>query len=163
MCKAISGNNGIEVILSGGAVVGIYSNGIYVSRDIDLVNAKFADRREIALTMEVIGFTPAGRHFEHPESDQIIEFPPGPVSIGDEKIEKFNEFKLETGVLCLLSPTDCVKDRLSHYYHWGDQQCLAQAILVSVNWDIDLNDVREWSIREGKEAMFEKISKELEG
>lgn len=35
---------GIEVVLSGGTVVGLYSHGKYVTKDIDLVNAQFADR-----------------------------------------------------------------------------------------------------------------------
>ena len=30
--------------------------------------------------------------------------------------------------LGLLSPTDCVKDRLAAFYHWKDQQSLEPAI-----------------------------------
>lgn len=35
-------NAGVYVVLSGGAAVGIYSDGTYDSRDIDFVNAGFA-------------------------------------------------------------------------------------------------------------------------
>ena len=114
----------IEVVLSGGAVVGIYSDGKYVSKDIDLVNAQFVERHRIESAMQEIGFIPVGRHFEHPNSDQIIEFPTGPLSLGSDKVTQINEIVMETGILRTLSPTDCVKDRLSHYFHWGDQQCL---------------------------------------
>ena len=36
----------IEVILSGGAAVGIYSRGAYISKDIDLVNTHFTRRKK---------------------------------------------------------------------------------------------------------------------
>lgn len=152
----------INVVLSGGAVVGIYSDGKYVSKDIDLVNAQFADRRRIETAMQKIGFKPVGRHFEHPDSDQIIAFPSGPLSLGSDKVTQVNEIKLETGILRMLSPTDCVKDRLSHYFHWGDRQCLVQAKLVAANQPIDFNDVRKWSMREGKGAVYEEIKKDIE-
>lgn len=153
--------HGIEVVLSGGAVVGVYSNGTYVTKDIDLVNVQFTNRRKMSSAMREIGFIPVGRHFEHPESDQVIEFPPGPLSMGENKVNDINEISLDTGVLRALSPTDCVKDRLAHYYHWGDQQCLIQAQLVAANHNIDLDSVREWSIREGKEAEYEQIKDKL--
>jgi hypothetical protein len=38
---------GIEVVLSGGAAVGIYSNNLYVSKDLDFVNVYAANRRTI--------------------------------------------------------------------------------------------------------------------
>ena len=152
----------IEVILSGGAVVGIYSESKYVSKGIDLVNTQFVDRRRIKIAMQEIGFKPVGRHFEHPDSDQIIEFPSGPLSLGSDKVTQLNEIVLETGILRTLSPTDCVKDRLSHFFHWGDQQCLVQAKLVAANHPIDFNDVRKWSMREGKGAAYEEIAEDIE-
>jgi hypothetical protein len=39
-------NSGLYVVLSGGAAVGIYSDGEYVSGDIDFVNAGFASRKK---------------------------------------------------------------------------------------------------------------------
>jgi hypothetical protein len=102
-----------------------------------------------------------GRHFQHPESNQVVDFPPGPLTIGKEKVTDSVEIDLDTGVLRVLSPTDCVKDRLSHYYHWGDQQCLIQAKLISDNHSIDLEDIREWSIREGMGSTFEQIQSYL--
>lgn len=63
---------GIDVILSGGAAVGIFTGGKYVSIDIDLINVKFAQREAIEEVMDEIGFISIGRHFEHPHTDQII-------------------------------------------------------------------------------------------
>ena len=48
----------------------------------------------------------------------------------------------------LLSPTDCVKDRLAAFYHWKDQQSLEQAVLVARTNEIDLGEVERWSRKE---------------
>ena len=150
-------SQGIEVVLSGGATVGIYSNGQYVSKDIDLVNVQFAERRAIEFVMKEIGFIPVGWHFEHRDTDHIIEFPPGPLTLGNDRVEKLNEITLETGMLELLTPSDSVKDRLAHYFHWGDRQCLVQAQLIAANHKIDIQAVRDWALREGKGDAFDEI------
>jgi len=153
---------GIDVVLSGGAAVGIYSQGEYVSKDIDFVNTNFTRQDKIEKAMEEIGFIPSGRHFEHPNSNHIVEFPPGPLQFGDGRVEYISELEFETGMLQVISPTDCIKDRLAHYYHWGDRQCLAQAVIVASKHQINLNEVQEWSISEGKLDEFNQIKTDLE-
>ena len=81
------------------------------------------------------------RHFKHPDSEFYVEFPPGPLSLGGELPAATNEIELPTGKLELLSPTDCVKDRLAAYYHWKDRQGLEQAALVAEEKDIDLDEI----------------------
>ena len=157
------GAKGIDVVLSGGAVVAIYTSGKYISPDIDLVNRYSAKRSVIKSAMEELGFQEAGRHFEHPDSEFFVEFPPGPLSLGEENIIRIVELEMETGILRVISPTDCVKDRLAWYYHDGDRQCLSQAILVSNEHQIDIGEIREWSEGEGKLEEFEKIKAQLEG
>ena len=152
---------GITVILSGGATVSVYTLNKYVSADVDLVNVNFADRKKIKAAMEEIGFHEEDRHFTHPHSNHIVEFPPGPLAVGDEMVKDINKIKLATGILRLISPTDCVKDRLSWYYHLNDRQCLYQAIQVAQKHDIDLNEIQRWSEGEGKLNEFKKIKKEL--
>jgi hypothetical protein len=154
---------GIETILSGGAAVALYSRNKYVSLDLDLVNAYFAKPAHIRGVMEQIGFYEVGRHFKHPESRYIIEFPPGPLSVGGEPVTRIDELKFSVGTLRVISPTDCVKDRLAAYYHWGDQQCLIQAILVSKESDVDLEEIQRWSISEDWIEQFNKIRKKLIG
>jgi hypothetical protein len=109
--------NGIEVVLSGGASVSIYTRGKYVSADLDLVNLHAASRRDLKTAMASIGFLEAGRHFKHPDTAPIVEFPPGPLSVGTEPVEAVRQFNLPTGILTVISPTDSVKDRLAAYYH----------------------------------------------
>jgi hypothetical protein len=154
---------GIDVVLSGGASVAIYSKNIYVSQDLDLVNIRFAKEGAIKAAMQQIGFREEGRHFRHPESETIIEFPPGPLAVGAEPVKSVDELQLPTGTLRIISPTDCVKDRLTSYYHWGDRQALSQAILVAQHCEIDLKEVARWSTAEGKRKEYANIRGSLVG
>ena len=122
---------GISVILSGGAAVAIYTENKYVSADIDLVNVNFVNRKKIVEAMKEIDFSEKNRYFIHPDTKHIVEFPPGPLSVGEEPVKRIIEIKFSTGLLRVISETDCVKDRLAAYYFWNDQQSLAQAILVA--------------------------------
>jgi hypothetical protein len=155
--------SGIEVVLSGGAGVTLYSRGKYVSKDLDLVNIYSRDRKTIRFCMMEIGFREHGRYFKHPDSDFIIEFPPGPLTVGTEPVKDVREIVLSTGILRVISPTDCVKDRLAAFYHWGDNQCLAQAAMVCKEKAVDLQEVARWSKAEGKSAEFDGIRDVLMG
>jgi hypothetical protein len=152
---------GIDVVLSGGACVSIYSENRYVSMDLDLVNHHFAKRREIREAMQEIGFREEGRHFTHQETDFFVEFPAGPLAVGEEPVKHIDEIRLDTGVLRLISATDCVKDRLAAYYHWNDAQSLEQAVLVAQAKEIDLDEVERWSEVEGKLDEFKRIRRRL--
>jgi hypothetical protein len=154
-------DSGLHVVLSGGAAVRIYSNGEYVSSDIDLVNARFASRDRIEKSMMELGFIPKGQHFEHPETEHIIEFPPGPLQFGDGKVKIVDKMKFDTGILRIISPTDCIKDRLAHYYYWGDRQCPQQATMVASRHDINIKELRDWSKGEGKFEEFKRIQNDL--
>lgn len=152
---------GIEVVLSGGAAVAIYTNNKYVSKDLDLINIYGVNRRKIRDVMIVVGFYEEGRYFRHPDSQFFVEFPPGPLAIGEERVQQVIERRLSTGILKVISPTDCVKDRLSAYYHWGDQQSLLQATLVAQRNKINIDEIRRWSLAEGKLQEFERIKGRL--
>ena len=148
--------NGIEVVLSGGAATAYYSNNQYVSYDLDLVNKFSVSRKRIEKFMNEIGFYEQERYFKHPESKFFVEFPPGPLTVGLEPVGAIESIPMATGTLRILSATDCVKDRLAAFYHWGDRQCLHQAILVSQEISVDLAEIERWSIKEGKENEFKQ-------
>ncbi|MFO7891148.1 MAG: hypothetical protein R6V04_12530 [bacterium] len=151
----------IDVILSGGACVTFYSNNKYVSMDLDLINISFTKRHDIREAMKEIGFTEEARYFIHPETKFFVEFPPGPLAVGEEPVRKIDEVKQSTGLLRIISSTDCVKDRLAGYYHWKDLQCLEQAVLVAAHAEIDLKEVENWSKKEGMEDKFEYFKAKL--
>lgn len=114
----------LECILVGGACVTIYSQNRYQSYDLDYVT--YEDRSKIKSTLKELGFVQKGRYFYHPDSAFFIEFVTPPVSVGKETIKNYNYL----GAITLLSPTDCVKDRLASFYYWNDRQALEQATMV---------------------------------
>jgi hypothetical protein len=152
---------GIDVVLSGGMAVQIYSANQYTSRDLDLVPLTYGKRRVIKAAMQAIGFREEGRHFTHPATKLLVDFPPGPLTVGDEPVKKIREIRFSTGVLRLISPTDCVKDRLGWYYHMKDRQSLEQAVMVAQNQKIQLREIRRWSEHEGQLGEFQKIEGRL--
>ena len=154
--------NGIDVVLSGGAVVSIYTENRYISLDLDFVPTFLLKRKDLIAAMQGIGFSEQDRYFVHPDTKFFIEFLPSPLAIGSEAVSDVNEIEFSTGNLKLLTPTDCVKDRLSAYYHWGDRQCLEQAILVTNNQIVDFDEVERWSIKEGKQEEFVLFTRRVE-
>ncbi len=148
---------GIDVVLVGGACICIYSDNKYRSFDLDFITTGITSRRTIRRALEEIGFTEEQRYFKHPETDYYIEFPSGPLAIGDEPPGEIATLSYQTGMLRLLSPTDSVKDRLAAYYHWKDRQSLEQAVLVAAGHPVDMDKVRRWSAKEGFAAEFEAI------
>jgi hypothetical protein len=152
---------GIDVVLSGGACVSIYSNDRYVSMDLDLINIYLEKRSKIRMAMREIGFREEGRYFIHHETDFFVEFPAGPLSVGEEPVKKVDEHILDTGTLRIISPTDCVKDRLAAYYHWNDAQSLEQAVLVAQSKKVDLKEIERWSRVERKLKAFQQFKVRL--
>jgi hypothetical protein len=148
-------------VLSGGACVSIYTGNRYQSFDLDFVEMVPSSRRRIEGALLEIGFAEKDRYFMHPDTDFIIEFPAGPLAVGSEPVRRIDAMELPTGTLALLSPTDCVKDRLAAFYHWNDRQCLDQALLVIESMKIDLREVRRWSAVENKSAEYEAIREML--
>jgi hypothetical protein len=140
---------GIDVVLSGGACVSIFTDNRYASYGLDLVLRSSVPKKRIRATMEALGFREDGRHFRHPDNPYIVEFLSPPLSVGEEPVKEILEIRRRGRTLRLLSPTDCVKDRLAAFYHWADRPSLEQAVLVCLAQDVDLKEVRRWSAKEG--------------
>jgi len=151
----------INVVLSGGSCVSIYSREKYVSMDLDFVNEAFTKRLLIKTAMESLGFHEENRYFRHPDTEFLVEFLPGPLGIGEEPVKQINEINTDTGVLRIISPTDCVKDRLAWFYHDNDTECLEQAVLVAETNDVDITEIERWSRVEDKSQVFNRIRHRL--
>ena len=148
---------GINVVLTGGSCVTIYTDNRYQSYDLDFIEEGRAGRKKISLVLKKIGFKERDRYFTHPDTPFFVEFPAGPLAIGDEPIHDVAQLEYATGTLRLLTCTDCVKDRLAHYYHWKDRQCLDQAVMVAAGSEVDLEEIERWSRHEGMEEEFQRI------
>jgi hypothetical protein len=84
--------------------------------------------------------------------------------VGHERIESFQVAELVTdmGTLKLLSPTDCVKDRLLHYYEYDDEQCLEQAKAVARAYRLKWSSLQKWHKGEGYADRFQAFRKQVE-
>ncbi len=76
---------GIRTVLSGGSCVTIWSANAYRSDDIDLIPEGIAQRTRIRAEMLALGFTEERRYFTHAETPLFVEFPAGPLSVGEER------------------------------------------------------------------------------
>jgi hypothetical protein len=160
VCQALH-DAGVTVTLTGGACVSIWSHGKYVSHDLDFIEEGPVPRRQIRAVLASLGFAEQGRHFVHPETRFFVEFPTGPLMVGDERVDRVTERKTVAGNLRLLSPTDCVKDRLAAFFHWNDRQSLEQAIFVAQAQEVDLKEIARWSKSERNEAKFRAFRQRL--
>ena len=151
ICSALK-KHGIETVLTGGACVTIYSGNKYQSLDLDFVTASVEyNAKNILAAMKKLGFGKAAEgFFMRKDCPYIVELIPPPLAIGGEPVKKTSIIHTRGGFLRLLSPTDCVKDRLAAYYHWNDPQSLEQAIMVAQKHTIDLREVKRWSTIERK-------------
>jgi hypothetical protein len=153
--------NKIDVVLCGGACVSLYTSGSYVSLDIDFLDNGVVSRKAIRTVLAAMGFREKGRYFVHPETTFPVEFPRGPAMVGEERPRRIDEMKFSTGTLRLLSPTDCVKDRLTWYYYDNDLQALEQAKAVTQENPVDIDEVERWSRNEGMLEKFLEIKPRL--
>ncbi|NGX49879.1 MAG: hypothetical protein K940chlam5_01484 [Candidatus Anoxychlamydiales bacterium] len=136
----------IESILVGGACVAIYTKNKYQSYDLDYVI--YEEISKLEKPLKELGFKKEGNFFKNKKCIYFIEFVSSPVAIGDQLIKKFQTLKTSFGSIKLLTPTDCVKDRLAAYYYWDDKQSLEQAILVACSQKINLINIKNWSTKE---------------
>jgi len=123
---------GIEVVLVGGLAVEIYSDNIYLTKDIDLIDVSYQRPAELHKAMAAIDFEKKGRIFVNRTTDITVEFPSGPISVGDELVTNTTVVKTPAGEIPVLLVGDVIKDRMAAYFHWQDKPSLVQALAVLV-------------------------------
>lgn len=160
VCSALEADR-VEVVLSGGALVSLYTDNRFQSADLDLIPLGIA--KSVDRTMQRLGFEKKpGRYWSHPHSDFLVEFPPGPVMVGSDPVSAFHERATPAGRLRLLTPSDCVMDRLAIYFVDKDPQCLEQALAVAREHAVDLARIREWARRQGRPERFQDFERRLD-
>jgi hypothetical protein len=140
---------GIEVVLTGGSCMEIYTHSNYSSYDLDFIANPSIKSEQVKDAMIEAGFEKTkDRYFKHPDNDYYVEFPTGPVSLGNEEPKEHNELKTHVGTLKLLTPTNCVKDRLCAYLYHNGEECFSQAIAVAHKNEIDKENLSKWAVKE---------------
>lgn len=149
----------LDAVLVGGACVSIYTENRYQSYDLDFVSHE--ELKNITKALAKIGFRRQGRYFVHDDCPYFIDFVNPPVAVGHQPVRQFKELRTEAGRLQLLTPKDCVKDRLAAYFHWNDLQTLDQAVLVAQHYPVDLVEIGKWAEQEGHKTKFETFRTKL--
>jgi hypothetical protein len=149
---AVLAKNGITAVLTGGSAATIYAPAAYGSLDADFVLDRDEGLAQIAVAVYEIGYVrmKTSRIFTHPESTFTLDFPKGPLAVGGDYVTKTVVLKRGEQRLRILSRTDCVRDRLAHYYHWDDYTALSAAVGVAAAdpHDVDFKVLQEWTRRE---------------
>lgn len=154
--------NGIDSILVGGAVVSIYSEGIYESGDLDFVLTDMFVKNLPAVMKEIGFLKKGGRHYEHPECKHLfVEFPSSFLEIGDDNRIKPDEVSVEGTKIKILSPTDCVRDRLAGYMYFKSRDNFDQAIMVAQKHPVSMAKIKKWCESEKHLDVFEEFVKIL--
>uniref|UniRef100_E6Q0R8 Protein containing DUF1814 n=1 Tax=mine drainage metagenome TaxID=410659 RepID=E6Q0R8_9ZZZZ len=144
---------GTTVVLSGGSAATFYAPDAYQSRDADFIVTLRGDRREGAGVMTALGYTEQQSGiYVHAENQYTVEFPVGPLAIGEELVTTWHTATRGNERLHVLSRTDCVRDRLAAFYFFSDRSALAAAIAVCQRGEVDDRKIQSWSVREGEEG-----------
>jgi hypothetical protein len=152
---------GIDAVLTGGACATIYTRGAYQSYDLDFIVRSGGTRRSLDTAMASIGFARDGDRYVHRETPFFVEFPRGPLAIGDDVQIVPVGLKIGRRKTLALSPTDSCRDRLAAFYHWSDRQSLQVAVEVAMSRRVDMKKIQDWSRNEGFADRFKEFQREL--
>lgn len=146
----------ISCVLVGGACVSIYTNNRHESKDLDFISPY--SHKAIETALSEIGFKKSGRYFIHPSSELYVEFPTGPVAIGNEvPVKPEGKLKVRDTQIIMYSPTQCVMDRLAAWFHWNDRRSLIHAIWVCEKQPVNIGKIKKWALKENELEKFEQF------
>ncbi|MBI4688391.1 MAG: hypothetical protein HY756_11580 [Nitrospirae bacterium] len=120
--------------------------------------------KDIAPALSELGFKrESSRHFIHTDCPFFIEFVSPPAAVGNEPIRTKGKIKTKFGSVTLLTPTDCVKDRLAAFYYWDDPQALEQALMVAKAQKVNLKELKRWSEQERQMERYDFFVRKIKG
>lgn len=162
VCTALS-RRGFVAVLTGGSAATFHAPEAYVSRDLDFVLTLRGQHGERAL--RDIGFERTGNFYRHPEAPFALDFPPGPLAVGEDLITRWDTHRRGDEVLHVLTPQDSVRDRLASWLFWNDLNGLEQALAVHFAHEtgVSLDALRAWAQRENQARQFEAYEQRFGG
>lgn len=154
VCTALD-LGGYRAILTGGSAATVYAPEAYQSADLDYI-ANFAYfREEFDAILNGIGYArQLMRVYRCPVTPLSLEFPNDENMIGSDFVKDFATLTRDALKLYILTPTDCVRDRLCSYYWFNSVSALGAAVDVARIQPVDLEVVKDWSVREGELEKF---------
>jgi hypothetical protein len=155
VCFAVSTaleSHGTPAVLCGGSAATVYAKDAYTSFDADFVLDHDDALTDVEPALRSVGFAREGRSriFSHSRSSFTVDFPKGPLAVGGDYVRETRVMERNNERLRIVTRTDCVRDRLAHFYHWNDYTALNAAVAVAAAdlADIDMRLLMDWTARE---------------
>ncbi|MBX7131087.1 MAG: hypothetical protein K1X67_00260 [Fimbriimonadaceae bacterium] len=161
VCSALH-RAGTTAILSGGGAATVYAPEAYQSRDLDFI-FEFWSTTDVPSAQPLLdlGFVLDGQSYAHPSTHLTVEFPTGPLAIGEELITTWDTLREGDRLLHILTATDCVRDRLAWFLFYRDFSALEQALAVASRHPVDLALIERWCIGSGESGKFQIFADRL--
>lgn len=135
----------VGVTLVGGGVATIYSKGKYLSGDLDFVlDSLFMEHGTVEKKLLQIGFVKKGVIYRHPRCRFTLEYKSPPIEIGEDSRVVPEEVESGGVNIKILTPTDCIKDRLNKYVLYKDRDAFDAAVDVAKERDFVLEKVKKF-------------------
>jgi len=161
VCTAME-RAGTQCVLTGGSAATFYAPNAHQSLDADFVIMKSAKGDGATAALSELGFTQSQSGlYKHAESVFTLEFPAGPLGIGDDLIAAWDTIRRDGQVLYVITRTDSVRDRLSSFYYYSDRSALSAAVDVAKSGPIEMGIISAWSRREGQMPRFREFEERL--
>lgn len=146
---------GVTAVLSGGSAASVYAPHAYTTRDLDFVLHDTLSMPPACPILE-LGFSETKTRgiYAHPDLPFTLEFLRGPLAVGGTVLTAWDTWEKDGKTLYILSPIDCVRDRMAAAIHWHDQNSAKQAAAVAQERPIDLDALRDWCMEEGGGLAF---------
>ncbi len=106
-----------------------------------------------------LGFTHAHSRniYESVYTPLTIDLPEDEPRLGENLSMEWQTIEKYGQVLNIITPTDCIRDRLSSALYWNDVSSLSQAayVAVEIHDQIDFKTVEDWCLAEGGEIKYQ--------
>ncbi|MBI5706104.1 MAG: hypothetical protein HZC36_03835 [Armatimonadetes bacterium] len=158
VCTALD-RRGITAVLCGGSAASIYAPEAYMSSDVDFI-ASFWGKEDVREeVLQELGYVSSGRIFVCDGQLVTLDFPNDELLIGDELLTDFKTIARDGLTLNVLTPFDCVRDRLSwdFFYQRRDPSARLAAAAVALAEAVDLERIRVWAESVGSLQRFEEF------
>ncbi|MFW5697425.1 MAG: hypothetical protein ACOCX1_02565, partial [Fimbriimonadaceae bacterium] len=92
-----------------------------------------------------------------------VEFLSGPLMVGSERISTYDTLTNEGLKLHILTPTDCIRDRLAWHVAYGDMSAVEQAarVAVALAKRVNFEEVKAWCQREDSELTYRLLEAQM--
>jgi len=146
----------VTSVLTAGSAATFYAPEAYQSLDLDFVITMRGEDGG-ADALRALGFELHGQFYRHPKTRFTLDFPRGPLAIGDDVITKWSTVRRAPELLHVLTPTDSCRDRLASVLFWNDFSGLEQALAVlrAQRRRVSLKVISDWCQRERQGAKGE--------